>query len=82
MENNLKYIYIYIYVCVELNRFAVHRKLTQYCNSTIFQLKKECPLRVTKYCRHREKRSGQSSSSCRHPEGYVKDGSPVPLAET
>ena len=31
MENNLKYIYIY------LNHFAVHVKLTQYCKSTIPQ---------------------------------------------
>ena len=32
MENNLKNIY--------LNQFAVHLKLTQYCKSTILQLKK------------------------------------------
>ena len=36
MEKNLKK-YIYIY----LNHFAVHLKLTQYCKSTIFQLKKK-----------------------------------------
>ena len=35
MENNLKYIYIY------LNHLAVHVKLPQYCKSTILQLKKK-----------------------------------------
>ena len=34
MENNLK-------IYIELNHSAVHLKLTQYCKSTIFQLKKE-----------------------------------------
>ena len=33
---------IYIYICmyVQLNHHAVHMKLTQYCKSTIFKLKK------------------------------------------
>ena len=47
MENNLKkmYIYIYIYahthICIKLNHFAVHLKLTQHCKPTILQLKKQ-----------------------------------------
>ena len=40
MEKNLKKnIYIYIYIYIYLNHFAVHLKLTQYCKSTIVQLK-------------------------------------------
>ena len=30
----------WIYVYVELNHFAIHLKLTQYCKSTILQYKK------------------------------------------
>ena len=47
MENNLN---IYIYICIKLNiyiklnHFAVHLKLTQYCKSTILQLKKSTVL--------------------------------------
>ena len=29
-----------IYLYIELNHFAVHLKLTQYCKSTILQLRK------------------------------------------
>ena len=42
MEKNLRkniYIYIFFYIYLSLNHFAVHQKLTQYCESTIFQLK-------------------------------------------
>ena len=35
MKKNMKYIYVY------LNHFAVHQKLTQYCKSTILQLKEK-----------------------------------------
>ena len=38
MEENLKYIYLYIHIY--LNHFAVHLKLTQHCKFTILQLKK------------------------------------------
>ena len=46
MEKNMKentyicaYIYVYIYIYMKPNCFAVHLKLTQYCKSTILQLK-------------------------------------------
>ena len=32
-----KYIYIYTYICIYLNHFAVQQKLTQNCKSTILQ---------------------------------------------
>ena len=35
--------YIYIYMCVYLNHFVVHQKLTQHCKSTILQFKKTVP---------------------------------------
>ena len=48
MEKNLKnniYIYIHIHISIwiyiYLNHFSVHLKLTQYCKSTIVQLKKK-----------------------------------------
>ena len=40
MENSLK-IYIYIYIYILLNHFAVYLKLTQYCVSVVFQLKRK-----------------------------------------
>ena len=48
MEKNVKknvymcyvYIYMFIYTHTYLNHCAVHRKLEQYCKSTILQLKK------------------------------------------
>ena len=42
MEKNMKKnvcVYTYIYILKKPNHFAVHLKLTQYCKSTILQLK-------------------------------------------
>ena len=39
MKDNLKIIYIYIYI--KQNHFAVHMKLTQYYKSTILNKKKK-----------------------------------------
>ena len=33
------YMYMYIYMYIYLKHFVVHLKLTQYCESTILQLK-------------------------------------------
>ena len=44
MKNNIYiyiHIHIYIWIYIYLNHFAVHLKLTQYCKSTIVQLKKK-----------------------------------------
>ena len=35
------HIYTYIHICIYLNHFAVHLKLTQHFKSTILQLKKK-----------------------------------------
>ena len=37
MEENVKKEYIYLYVYIQLNHFAVCLKLTQHCKSIIFQ---------------------------------------------
>ena len=42
MEKNRKkeYVCVYVCVCIMLNQFALHLKLTQYCKSTILQFLK------------------------------------------
>ena len=39
MENNMK-VYIYMYIYIKLNHFAVHQKLIQYCKSTLLQFRR------------------------------------------
>ena len=39
-----------IYVCIQLNHFAVHLKLTQHCKSTILQYKIKIKLKKEVYC--------------------------------
>ena len=41
-ENEWRYIYIYIiytYICIKMNHFPIHLKLTQHDKSTILQYK-------------------------------------------
>ena len=59
MENSLK-----IHIYKKQNHFAVHVKLTQYCKSTILQLKKKRTLLYFSTWFSAQKRVGRETDIC------------------